>query len=135
MHFYRIISFGTIFIFLIFFSVSAFSQQAQGSVSIESSAGIDKMVAQKKQYNKGVKNIKGFKIQLFYGNEKKAYEIKDEFTDLFPEIPTKIIFSSPEWKVHVGNYNTRLEADHALVEIKKEFNGAIILATDIEFEK
>jgi len=114
-------------------SFQSFAQQTEGTVKIESSAEIDDVIAQKKEYNKSLGTIEGYKIQLFYGNEKDAYEIKDEFKAIFPEISIKIIFSSPEWKVQAGNYKSRLEADNALVEIKIDFPNAIIFATDIEF--
>ena len=114
-------------------SFQSYAQQKEGVVQIESSAEVDEMIAQKKDYDKKLGTIKGYKIQLFYGNEKDAYEVRDEFKAVFPEITTKIIFSSPEWKVQVGNYKTRLEADSALVEIKLDFPNAIIFATDIEF--
>ena len=114
-------------------SFQSFAQQTEGTVKIESSAEVDEMIAQKKDYDKKLGTIKGYKIQLFYGNEKESYEVRDEFKAVFPEISTKIIFSSPEWKVQVGNYKTRLEADNALVEIKLDFPNAIIFATDIEF--
>jgi hypothetical protein len=117
----------------IFLSIQSFAQQTEGTVKIESSTEINDVIAQKKEYNKSLGTIKGYKIQLFYGNEKDAYEVKDEFKAIFPEISTKIIFSSPEWKVQVGNYKTRIEADKALVEIKIDFPNAIIFATDIEF--
>ena len=123
-----------IFIILcILFSIHGFAQQTKGTVQIESSKEIDQMIAQKKDYNKEIGTIKGYKIQLFYGNEKDAYDTRDEFKLLYPEISYKIIFSSPEWKVQVGNYKTRLEADGALVDIKIDFPNAIIFATDIEF--
>ena len=115
------------------FSLNGYSQQTKGTVKIESSSSIDNLIDQKKEYNKNLETIKGYKIQLFYGNEKDAYELKDEFKSTFPKIPNNIIFSSPDWQVQVGNYKTRLEADNALVEIKKEFPDAIIFATDIEF--
>ena len=126
--------FLTIFIFCLFTGAQIFAQQTKGTVRIESSAKIDEMLAQKKQYNKNLKTYKGFRIQLFYGSEKGSYDIKDEFKVLFPEVPTKIVFSSPEWKVQVGNYITRLEADRSLVDIKKEFPSAIILATEIDLK-
>ncbi len=122
------------FIFFIFIGAQIFAQQTKGTVRIESGAKIDEMLAQKKQYNKSLKTYKGYKIQLFYGSEKGSYDIKDEFKALFPKVPTKIVFSSPEWKVQVGNYITRLEADRSLVDIKKEFPSAIILATEIELK-
>jgi hypothetical protein len=115
------------------FSLQSYSQQTNGTVQIESSSNIDNLIDQKKEYNKSLGTIKGFKIQLFYGNEKDAYDLKDEFKSIFPEISTNIIFSSPDWQVQVGNYKTRLLADNALVEIKKKFPNAIIFATDIRF--
>lgn len=118
----------------IFICVQSHAQQVEGELKIENSAKIDQLLTQKKEYNKKINILKGFKIQLFYGNEKGAYEIKDEFESLFPEISTKIIFSSPEWKVQVGNYKTRLQADRSLVEIKKEYPSAIIFATEIDDE-
>lgn len=123
------------FLFMLFLTVSGLAQQKKGEVKIETSKSIDAVVAQKKQYNKNLNGAQGYKIQLFYGNEKESYKIKNEFKTLFPDIPTKIIFSSPQWKVQVGNFETRLEADKALIPIKNEYPGAIILATEIDLDR
>jgi len=120
---------------ILFLSYPIFAQQNKGELQIETSAKIDAVVAEKKQYNKNLKFLKGFRIQLFYGSEKAAYKIKDEFKSLFPDITTKIIFASPQWKVQVGNFTTRLEADKTLVSIKEEYPSAIILATEIDLDK
>ena len=110
------------------------AQTEDGVVHIESSAHVDQMLVQKKQYNKSLEKFQGFKIQIYYGSEKKCYEVKEEFTSLFPTIDTSIIFSTPQWKLQIGNYRTRLEADHAMVGIKKEYPSAIVLATEIDIE-
>jgi hypothetical protein len=120
--------------FLLLYQLNASSQTKEGIVRIESSAHIDEMVAQKKDYNKTVETFQGYKIQIYYGSEKECYEIKDEFSSLFPDISTSIIFSTPQWKLQVGNYRTRLEADHEMVTIKKEYPAAIVLATEIEMK-
>lgn len=120
--------------FLLLYQLNASSQTKEGTVRIESSAHIDEMVAQKKDYNKTVETFQGYKIQIYYGSEKECYEIKDEFSSLFPDISTSIIFSTPQWKLQVGNYRTRLEADHEMVTIKKEYPAAIVLATEIEMK-
>lgn len=122
-------------IFSLFFSIHNYAQQTKGTVHIETSSKIDQVVAKKKEYNKNLKSFKGYKIQLFYGSEKGAYELKEEFELAFPDAPTKISFSSPNWKVQAGNFKTRLEADRAIVEIKKDFPGSTIVAADIEIEK
>ena len=119
-------------IFITFFGSISFSQQSEGVVTIETDAKIDEIIAKKKEFDKELKTVNGFKIQLFYGNEKNSHKIKDEFKALYPDITTKIIFSSPQWKVQVGNYRTRLEADRQLIEIKKAYSGAIVIASEIE---
>lgn len=126
-----------IFVILTFVSLCQYQLEAQtqeGSVRIESSAHIDEMLAQKKDYNKSVEKYQGYKIQIYYGSEKECYEVKEEFTSLFPKIATSIIFSTPQWKLQIGNYRTRLEADHAMLNIKKEYPSAIVLATEIEID-
>ena len=120
--------------FLTLCQLTAIGQTKEGTVRIESSAHIDEMVAQKKDYNKTVETLQGYKIQIYYGSEKECYEVKDEFSSLFSDIATSIIFSTPQWKLQIGNYRTRLEADHAMVNIKKEYPAAIVLASEIEIE-
>lgn len=120
--------------FLVLCQLNTTGQTKEGTVRVESSAHIDEMVAQKKDYNKTLETFQGFKIQIYYGSEKECYEIKDEFSSLFPDISTSIIFSTPQWKLQIGNYRTRLEADHEMVNIKKEYPAAIVLATEIEIE-
>lgn len=114
--------------------IQSSAQTDEGKVRIETSARIDEMLAQKKEFNKSLESYDGYKIQIYYGSEKECYEVKEEFSSLFPDINTSIIFSTPQWKLQVGNYRTRLEADHAMVNIKKEYPAAIVLATEIEIQ-
>lgn len=114
------------------FDLSA--QKNEGTVKIETSAHVDEMMAQKKAYNKSQNTINGYKIQIYYGSEKECYEVKEEFSSLFPDIATSIIFSTPQWKLQVGNYRTRLQADNDVKGIKEEYPAAIVLATEIELE-
>jgi len=110
------------------------SQENEGDLRVESSASVKELIAQKIAYNKEENSYQGYKIQIYYGSEKECYEIKDEFTSLFPNIPTSIIFSTPQWKLQVGEYRSRLEADKSIQSIKKEYPSAIVLATEIELE-
>lgn len=104
------------------FSTSAFSQDSQK---------INEVLEQRRAYNKENPTGMGFKIQLYNGNETKAYKIKNDFQIAFKSKAT-LLYESPEWKVRVGNYKTRLEADRALLEISKKFSSAVVLETEIE---
>ena len=65
---------------------------------------INTLIEQKKAFNKTNKNILVFKIQLYNGNETQAYAVKRSFEADFPEYRTKIIYKTPEWKTHAGNF-------------------------------
>ncbi|MDP3360174.1 MAG: hypothetical protein Q8S41_12595 [Lutibacter sp.] len=92
---------------------------------------INTLIEQKKAFNKTNKNILVFKIQIYNGNETQAYAVKRNFEADFPEYRTKIIYKTPEWKTHAGNFRTRLEADRALNLVKIKYAGAIVLEEKI----
>ncbi|HEY9169626.1 MAG TPA: hypothetical protein VIN72_09075 [Lutibacter sp.] len=114
-----------ILVFLAIFlnNTTVFSQSENAKISA--------LIEQKKAFNKTNKNILVFKIQIYNGNETQAYAVKRNFEADFPEYRTKIIFKTPEWKTHAGNFRTRLEADRALNIVKLKYSGAIVLEEKI----
>ncbi|RPD99036.1 SPOR domain-containing protein [Aureibaculum marinum] len=101
--------------------------QEEGNLTIESSESIKNIIAKKKAHNKNTAKVAGYRIQIFFGSEQGAYKAREEFKTLFPDTFLKIENFPPDWKVRVGNYKTRLEADRALMEIQESFTGAIVL--------
>ena len=106
--------------------------QNEGVVHIQSSEKIKLLIAKKRAYNKNIKKVKGYKIQLFYGSEQAAYRVRDKFSSVFPDTSIQIKFFSPEWKVWVGSYKTKLEVDRVLKDIKETFPSAIPIPAMIE---
>ena len=123
-----------IFTLVLMVQALVWSQGREGNLRVESSARINELVAQKTEYSKEKNSYPGYKIQIYYGSEKECYEIQEEFRALFPEIPTSIVFSTPQWKLQVGEYRTRLEADRSIAGIKEEYPAAIVLATNISLD-
>ncbi len=111
-------------IFMLFYAFNLVAQ-TEGTIKVQSNASIKQLVAKKRAYNKNLKFIKGYKIQLFYGSEQGAMKIREKFNSVFPDISSELKFDSPDWKVWVGSYKTKLETANALVEIKEGFPGAI----------
>ena len=118
-------------VFTLIFSTHSFSQ-SEGTIKIESSESIKQLIAKKRAYNKNLKYIKGYKIQLFYGSENAAIDIRDKFRTSFIDIASELKFHSPYWKVWVGSYKTRIEADRSLLEIKEGFPSAIIIPAKVK---
>ncbi|MBG7631498.1 MAG: SPOR domain-containing protein [Bacteroidetes bacterium] len=111
-------------VFTLFISiVNSYSQTEDEKIST--------LIEQKRAYNRNNNNSTVYKIQLYNGNEKEAYKIKQNFQVAYPEYATEIIYNAPEWKTHVGKYKTRLDADKVLIIIKEKFAGAIVLEDKI----
>ena len=83
------------------------------------------MIKKKRNYNK--RNGYGFRIQLYNGNERTARSVKGGFQVRFPATRTYLSYKSPEWKIQVGNYKTRLQADKALLVFQLKYVGAIVV--------
>ena len=97
-----------------------------GTVTIEKDPKIDELIKVKKELN--LENV--FKIQIFKcesTEESKCKTQKRKFDMLFENTPSEIEWITPTFRVRVGQYRTRLEAEYALQKIKEEFNGAFVL--------
>ncbi|PCI32801.1 MAG: hypothetical protein COB60_08845 [Flavobacteriaceae bacterium] len=104
---------------LSFFGVSTLTAQ-------NDNATIEQLIEKKRTYNQTKVKSKGFVIQLYNGNESKAYEVQQKFDVLFPQYTSKMKVDLPDWKVQIINFKTRLAADRALNLFRQEFIGANI---------
>ena len=90
-----------------------------------SSSEIKKLIVKKRAYNSSYGY--GFRIQIYYGNETKARSLQNKFKANFPDLYTKLDYDKPDWKVLVGNYKTKLEADKAVINFSEKFSGLIVI--------
>lgn len=88
-------------------------------------ADLKKLIEKKRKYNKEYGF--GYRVQLYYGREIEARKIEQQFKLEYPKIYTKLNYEQPYWKVQVGNYKTKLEADQALLKFSKNFNNLIVV--------
>lgn len=109
------------FLLSAFFVIEMSAQE--GVVSVNQDEDIETLIRLKKDVNKTLVN---YRIQIFNGNRPDAEKVRLEFRKVFSEWSTDMRFETPNYKIWVGNFKTRLEADRALVRIKKEFKSAFI---------
>ncbi len=82
--------------------------------------------AQKQTYS-------GYRIQLYFGPQReKAYELRTEFIKLMTHYGAYVIYHQPNFKLRVGDFRTRLEAQKALLEIQSYYPSAFIVRDDIK---
>jgi hypothetical protein len=83
-----------------------------------------------------VKNYPGYRVQIFYesGNysKNKALGVKAKFYSLYPDVPAYIVYQEPYYRVRVGNFRNKLEANAFKEAIKKEFPEAYVIRDNID---
>ncbi|HEY9185303.1 MAG TPA: SPOR domain-containing protein [Salegentibacter sp.] len=110
----------------IFTGISITGIQAQeGSVNLNQDQRIETLLELKAEMTKDNEIGDRYKIQLFYGDNGKANEVIKEYRSKY-SYPSLIAYEAPNYKVWVGNFRNRLEADRALLEIKETFPSAFI---------
>ncbi|MEY8849790.1 SPOR domain-containing protein [Psychroserpens sp. XS_ASV72] len=105
---------------LFLFSFLSYSQD--GTVTIDQDSDIDKLL----EYKKDIETVNLFKIQIYSGTRSGAENAKRAFLDSYYEWPVSMEYDSPNTKIWVGNFRSRLEADKALLKIKKKYINAFI---------
>lgn len=103
-----------------FFSYTNLEGQ-EGTVKVNQDKQIDALLKIKKDVNKKAGN---YKIQIYSGNRSGADKAQIEFRKSYSEWRSTKEFETPNYKIWIGNFKTRLEADRALVKIKKNFANA-----------
>lgn len=111
----------TLFLILTAFSSIILAQEAK--VTVNQPDAINTLL----EFKKDIKTVDTFKIQIYSGNSSfVAEKIKSEFRQSYSEWPTEMVFQTPNYKIWVGNFRDRLEADRALLRVKKNYMNAFI---------
>jgi hypothetical protein len=120
-------------LFLAFFTHA--NGQTEGSVRVFQDSRVDTLLSISRQYS-GIQKIDGFRIQIFMesGNEavNSAHAAIRQFSESFPDLPSYLSFGQPYYRVRVGDFRTRLEAEGQLRFIVQQFGQAFIIKDLIE---
>lgn len=107
------------------FTSLSFAQQ--GVVSIEQDPKISKLLEVYKTVNS---NREFYTIQVGFGSYKEAENLKQDVEIDFPQWKAKIVFDSPTYRVRVGSFKTKLEAERNFLELREKYPQSLILKTE-----
>jgi len=68
-----------------------------------------------------------YRIQVGFGSFSKAQRIKENVEIDFPDLFSKIDFDSPTYRVRVGRFKTKLEAERKFREVRTKYPDAMLL--------
>ena len=124
----RILSFKKRFysiVFLLFLSFNCFSQERKTSISQDDR--FEQLLNEKRKINGSITINNRFKIQIFTGESETSKKALTDFRKDNKNVDATIVFNTPIYKVWVGNYKTRIEAENKLQSLKKKYPNAFLV--------
>jgi hypothetical protein len=113
------------------------SQRAPGSVELIRDSRIDSIVQMYVDYTRAQDGFMGYRVQIFFdaGNNslQKAEAEASQFQMLYPGDTAYISFTQPYYKVRVGDFRSRLEAEGYVRKILPDYPNAFVIKDKIRF--
>ena len=110
---------------LCFFSVKL--QAQQGNITISQDSKFEQMLAEKRRINSSLTVNDKYKIQVYNGDSETSKKTLADFKREFKNYDATIVFSTPSYKVWAGNFQTRIEAERNLAEVRKKYPNAFLV--------
>ncbi len=88
---------------------------------------IERLLAEKRKINSSITITDKYKIQLFSGDNELAKKTLVDFRKEIKNLDATIVFKTPSYKVWIGNFKSRIEAEKALFDLKKRYPNAFII--------
>lgn len=124
-------------IFLLFISLNAAAQTDTGSVVVHKDPRIELLVKKQIEINElTTRNARrsgpGYRIQVVSTNDRnKAFSAKSTIYQQFPELKAYLLYQSPFYKLKVGNFKEREDAEQYLTAIKQYFTDGVYIVRDV----
>lgn len=110
---------------------SGYSQN-KGSLNVDQDSRIEKLMKKQREVYAADNTMNGYRVQIFMeiGNEaiRHAEATKHSFMNAFPELPVYLTYDQPYYRLRVGDFRDRVEAEKYLRLIKPKFSLAFVTA-------
>lgn len=116
-------------VFLTFTILSlAYNINAQAqSLTVNQDPKFEQLLNDKRKFNTSISTNDSYRIQIFSGKSEDAKKTLADFKREYTSIDGTIIFNTPNYKVIVGNFKSRIEAERNLADIRKKYKSVFLL--------
>jgi len=124
-------------ILILFISLNATAQTDTGTVIVHKDPRIELLVKKQIEINEFTtrnarRSAPGFRIQVVSTNDRnKAFTAKSTIYQQFPELKAYLLYQSPFYKLKVGNFLKREDAEEYLTAIKQYFPTGVYIVRDV----
>ena len=97
------------------------------NLTVNQDPKFEQLLNDKRKINTSISTNDTYKIQIYSGKSDEAKKTLSDFKRENSNIDGTIIFNTPNYKVMVGNFKTRIEAERNLAEIKKRYKLVFLI--------
>lgn len=111
-------------------STSANSSEisASNSINLQINTLLDSIA----YYNKFIDKAMGYRVIVYSGiNREDANKVKEKIYKRFPDIDVYMTYKQPSFKVKVGDFFTRLEAQKMYNQLRNNFPNVLVIEDEI----
>lgn len=110
----------------LFEELSSTDSVSHATVRIHQDKRIEQLMTNRRHSGSSDQTVSGFRVQVFSSNVQRsakteAFRIEREIKDGFPDEAVYVNYSSPFWKVRVGDFRTQAEAQKLRSQLKETF--------------
>jgi len=116
-----------IFLSTIVFLICQKTYSQDGKVTVDQDPKFEQLLNEKRKINSSITINDRYKIQIFNGDSENSKKTLIEFKKEHRILDATIVFSTPMYKVWVGNFKTRIEAEKNLQLLKKRYPAAFLI--------
>jgi hypothetical protein len=97
------------------------------NLTVNQDPKFEQLLNDKRKINTSIITNDTYRIQIFSGKSDEAKKTLTDFKREYTNIDGTIIFNTPNYKVMVGNFKTRIEAERNLAEIRQRYKSVFLI--------
>ena len=124
----RILTYKNLFyptLILCFLNLQLLAQDTKNN--IQQDPKFEQLLNEKRKINASITVNEHYKIQIYTGTSETSKKTLLVFKRDFKNYDGTIVFSTPTYKVWVGNFKTRIDAERNLAPLKRKYPNAFII--------
>jgi len=117
----------SLYFLLISLQITSISFAQDGKINVSQDPKFEQLLNEKRKINSSITVNDRYKIQIFNGDSENSKKTLISFKKENKNMDGTIVFSTPMYKVWVGNFKTRIEAEKNLQTLKKKYPNAFLI--------
>ncbi|MCL6460585.1 MAG: SPOR domain-containing protein [Flavobacterium micromati] len=124
----RFLAIYTTFLYTLTLCFSSLTTSAQNqNTTVKQDSKFEQLLNEKRKVSI-LSDVKDkYQIQIFSGDSERAKNTLTKFRQEYTLLDGTIVFFTPNYKVWVGNFTTRIEAERNLIEIRKTYSNVNLI--------